>query len=113
MRVWSFAEVHSPKFFDFSRLSLAPDDEFIILGCDGIWDCLTNEAAVQFVRDRIDTHTTTEIGVEMLDQIISDDPRVTQGIGGDNMTVMIIDLQPLSRAGRQGAVEYNPPVDLN
>ncbi len=48
--------------------------------------------------DRIDTKTPAEIGTEMLDQIISVDPRVTQGIGGDNMTVMIVDLQPHKRS---------------
>lgn len=78
-------------------MQLEPTDEFIILACDGIWDCLTNEQAVEYVRIRIGTRTPVEIGVEMLDEIISVDPRVTQGIGGDNMTVMIIDLQPHSR----------------
>lgn len=57
--------------------------------------------------------TPTEIGIEMLDEIISVDPRVTQGIGGDNMTIMIVDLQPHSRSYRQNAtqdenVEENP-----
>ena len=85
---------------DILQVALVPDDEFIILGCDGIWDCLTNEAAVEFVRQRIDTKTPVEIGREMLDDIISDDPRMTQGIGGDNMTVMIIDLQPNNRSWR-------------
>jgi serine/threonine protein phosphatase PrpC len=84
------------------RVTLEAEDEFIILGCDGIWDCLTNENAVQYVRARIDTKMPTEIGAEMLDDIISEDPRVTQGIGGDNMTIMIIDLQPMSRKGRSG-----------
>jgi protein phosphatase/protein phosphatase 2C family protein 2/3 len=37
----------------------------------------------------------------MLDEIISDDPRASQGIGGDNMTIMIVDLQPLSRPYRK------------
>ena len=83
---------------DIKQIALKPDDEFIILGCDGIWDCLTNEAAVEFVRERIDTMLPVEIGTEMLDQIISEDPRVTQGIGGDNQTVMIIDLQPTTRS---------------
>eukprot|EP00977_Amphora_coffeiformis_P000238 scaffold75_cov165-Amphora_coffeaeformis.AAC.14 len=71
------------------------------LRCDGIWDCLTNEQAVQYVRSRLDSKTPSEIGKEMLDEIISVDPRATQGIGGDNMTIMIIDLKPESRSCRR------------
>ena len=48
--------------FFCQRVELKDDDEFIILACDGIWDCLTNEEAVKFVRDRIDESTPTEIG---------------------------------------------------
>lgn len=40
----------------------------------------------------IDTKPTSEIGVEMLDEIVSKDLWVLQGIGGDNMTIMVIDL---------------------
>jgi serine/threonine protein phosphatase PrpC len=80
---------------------LQPNDEFFILGCDGIWDCLSNTQAIKYVRDKIDTMTPTEIGKKMLNDIISDDPRATQGIGGDNMTIMIIDLQPETRLYRQ------------
>lgn len=86
------------------RIELNDDDEFIILACDGIWDCLTNEEAVRFVRERLDKCTPTEIGVEMLDRIVSKDPRETQGIGGDNMTVMIVDLLPHKRAYRKGDI---------
>lgn len=85
----------------FNRTTLDETDEFILIGCDGIWDCLTNEQAVQYVRSRINSKTPTEIGKEMLDEIISVDPRATQGIGGDNMTIMIIDLQPKRRSYRQ------------
>lgn len=86
---------------DIKSVTLNDEDEFVILACDGIWDCLTNEEAVKYVFDRIDTKTPTEIGAEMLNEIISIDPRETQGIGGDNMTVMIVDLQPMKRSYRK------------
>ena len=82
---------------DIISTTLRPGDEFIVLGCDGIWDCLSNEECVKYIHDRIDTKSPVEIGTEMLDEIVSDDPRASQGIGGDNMTVMIIDLRPQSR----------------
>ena len=81
-----------------NRIKLNEGDEFIIIGCDGIWDCLTNEAAVEFVLERIATKPPEDIGTEMLDSIISEDPKITQGIGGDNMTVMIVDLLPQTRS---------------
>jgi serine/threonine protein phosphatase PrpC len=87
----------------YRRVYLQSNDEFLILGCDGIWDCLTNIQAVKYVRERIDKMPPTEIGKQMLDEILSDDPRATQGIGGDNMTIMIIDFQPGKRSYRKAS----------
>jgi serine/threonine protein phosphatase PrpC len=95
---------------DIVQLHLHPLDEFIILGCDGIWDCLTNEKAVEFVRNRIDRMSPTDIGIEMLNEIISEDPRVTQGLGGDNMTIMVIDLQSQSRKFRSTPQDGDAPA---
>jgi hypothetical protein len=59
---------------------------------------MTNEKAVAYVRSRLDTCSSlNEICTQLLDDILSIDPRVTQGIGGDNMTLMIVDLQPQKR----------------
>ena len=93
--------ISHPKFCLPLRTKIDDTDEFLLIGCDGIWDCLSNEQAVVYVRQRIDTKTPVEIGREMLDDIISVDPRATQGIGGDNMTILIIDLQPHKRSYRQ------------
>ncbi|GAX09309.1 protein phosphatase [Fistulifera solaris] len=83
---------------DIRQIQIELDDEFILLGCDGIWDCMTNEKAVAYVRSRLDTCSSlNEICTQLLDDILSIDPRVTQGIGGDNMTLMIVDLQPQKR----------------
>lgn len=46
---------------DIVQVALRPDDEFIILGRDGIWDCLSNENAVAFVREHIDSKSPAEI----------------------------------------------------
>lgn len=83
---------------DITQVNLNDEDEFIIIGCDGIWDCLTNEQAVKYVRDRVDSSTPRDIGVEMLNDIVSKDPKASQGIGGDNMTVLIVDLLPKTRS---------------
>ncbi|KAK1744914.1 protein-serine/threonine phosphatase, PP2C family [Skeletonema marinoi] len=83
---------------DILSTTIGEEDEFIVLGCDGIWDCLTNEECAKYVYDRIDSKHPHEIGIEMLDEIVSADPRASQGIGGDNMTIMIIDLLPKTRS---------------
>lgn len=38
---------------DVKRVSLSPNDEFMILACDGIWNSLSSEEVVEFVRTRI------------------------------------------------------------
>lgn len=35
---------------DVTEILLQPDDKFIILACDGIWDCLSNQQIVRFPR---------------------------------------------------------------
>lgn len=40
-------------FPDVIENKITPDHEFILLACDGIWDVLTSQEAIDFVRARI------------------------------------------------------------
>ena len=71
---------------DFSN-----DVDFIIIGCDGIWDCLTNQQACDFVKNRYNNQEKlSKIIEEMMDSICANDLYNETGVGCDNMTCMII-----------------------
>lgn len=44
---------------DLKRLTLEPSDEFMVLACDGIWNYMSNEEVVGFVKQRIDAGRLT------------------------------------------------------
>ena len=74
------------KIEDFSN-----DVDFIIIGCDGIWDCLTNQQACDFVKNRYNNQEKlSKIIEEMMDSICASDLYNETGVGCDNMTCMII-----------------------
>ncbi|KAG7878203.1 hypothetical protein KL905_003957 [Ogataea polymorpha] len=68
------------------------DDEFIVLACDGIWDCLTSQQVVDFVRRGIKLkQSLTEICESMMDTCLAPSSGGS-GIGCDNMSVCIVAL---------------------
>lgn len=38
---------------DIKKLTITPEDEFMILACDGIWNFMTSEEAVDFIRAKL------------------------------------------------------------
>lgn len=67
-------------------------DEFVILACDGIWDCLSSQSSVECVRRGIyERKPFTQICEEMMELCCApnaDGP----GIGCDNMSILIVAL---------------------
>ncbi|KAE8703565.1 putative protein phosphatase 2C 47 [Hibiscus syriacus] len=45
---------------EFRRVILTEDDEFLIIGCDGIWDVMSSQHAVSIVRGGLQRHDDPE-----------------------------------------------------
>ncbi|KAH6655577.1 phosphatase 2C-domain-containing protein [Truncatella angustata] len=71
---------------------LSDDDEFLVIACDGIWDCQSSQAVVEFVRRGIAAKQELEkICENMMDNCLASNSE-TGGVGCDNMTMIVIGL---------------------
>jgi len=82
----------TPEITSFRR---TPQDEFLLVACDGIWDVLSSQQAVDFVHQRLPALRSgamrpSQVAEECLDICISPNLSWTGGLGGDNMTLMIV-----------------------
>eukprot|EP00800_Vazella_pourtalesii_P012514 TRINITY_DN293_c1_g1_i1.p1 TRINITY_DN293_c1_g1~~TRINITY_DN293_c1_g1_i1.p1 ORF type:complete len:394 (-),score=84.58 TRINITY_DN293_c1_g1_i1:387-1568(-) len=74
---------------DIIEKELCEDDEFIVLACDGIWDCMTNEEVLRFVRIRLcEDMQPHQICEEIMDFCLATEVK-PGGVGCDNMSVVI------------------------
>lgn len=65
-------------------------DEFLVLGCDGIWDIYSNKQLVQFIKYHLTLGVSLDgIVAKILDHGIAQANSNT-GVGFDNMTVIIV-----------------------
>ncbi len=62
---------------DIKKRKLSPGDEFLVLACDGIWECMNNETVVEYVSGKLakmETGTKLSAVVEnLLDDILAPD----------------------------------------
>ncbi|KAJ1657414.1 Protein phosphatase 2C 2 [Dispira simplex] len=77
---------------EITEHQLTPEDDFIVLACDGIWDCLPS----QFVIDYIHKHLALGMSPSAICEAIMSDCLATgrdnTGVGCDNMTIIIVGL---------------------
>ncbi|KAJ7600524.1 phosphatase 2C-like domain-containing protein [Mycena floridula] len=76
---------------DITCHTITEEDEFLVLACDGIWDCLTSQQVVDFIRLEVsEGKSLTQICEDMCDHCLAPDTSSGAGIGCDNMTILIV-----------------------
>ncbi|XP_052893122.1 probable protein phosphatase CG10417 [Anopheles moucheti] len=80
---------------DIEKITIGPEDDFMVLACDGIWNFLTSEQVVQFVQERINKPgmKLSKICEELFDHCLAPHTR-GDGTGCDNMTAIIVQFKP-------------------
>ncbi|KAF9783176.1 phosphatase 2C-like domain-containing protein [Thelephora terrestris] len=70
---------------------ITEEDEFLIIACDGIWDCLTSQQCVDAVRLLIsEGKELSEVAEIICELCLAPDTESGAGIGCDNMTMLVV-----------------------
>lgn len=79
----------APEVLEFE---MNADDSFIIVACDGVWDCMTSQEVVTFVLQQLKSGSDpTKAAVALLNHCVAKE-LPDDGIGTDNMTAVILSL---------------------
>ncbi|KAF7273897.1 putative protein phosphatase CG10417 [Rhynchophorus ferrugineus] len=81
---------------DIKTLTINPtEDEFMVLACDGIWNFMTSQEVVDFVKPRLEANPEklSHICEEMFDHCLAPNT-MGDGTGCDNMTAIIVKFKP-------------------
>ncbi|XP_020588258.1 probable protein phosphatase 2C 47 [Phalaenopsis equestris] len=73
---------------EFMQVMLMEDDEFLIIGCDGIWDVMSSQHAVNLVRRELRRHDDPE---RCARELVLEALRLKTF---DNLTVIVVRLSP-------------------
>ncbi|GAA6063353.1 hypothetical protein JCM10212_004399 [Sporobolomyces blumeae] len=77
---------------DLTSHSHTSEDEFVVVACDGIWDVLTSQQVIDYVRLAISLgHSLEHVCESIMDRCLAPDSD-WGGVGCDNMTMMVVAL---------------------
>ncbi|KAL7159539.1 hypothetical protein ABFS83_01G034400 [Erythranthe nasuta] len=74
---------------DINIVELCNDDEFVVLACDGIWDCMSSQQLVEFIHEQLKSESKLSVVCEkVMDRCLA--PSTAGGEGCDNMTMILV-----------------------
>jgi len=76
---------------DLIKRQITSDDEFLVLGCDGIWEIKSNKEIIDFIAQRLYKDKVSLAVEELLEAIVA--PDTSTGLGCDNMTCIVVKLK--------------------
>lgn len=85
-------------FPDITERNRSENDKFIMLACDGIWDCLPSKECIKLLEKKVENHKAsfgeksnlTKPVEEMFSEILAPNLDAEDGVGTDNMTAILI-----------------------
>lgn len=78
-------------FPDVVEHQISPDDKFLLLGCDGIWETKATKDMVKFIDSKISETPEPKLAViveELLERLVAKE--TIEGNGCDNMSAILI-----------------------
>ncbi|WCJ40349.1 Protein phosphatase 2C family protein [Euphorbia peplus] len=91
---------------DINIVELCDDDEFLVLACDGIWDCMSSQQLVDYVKEQLNSETRlSAICEKVFDRCLAP---TAGGEGCDNMTMILVQFKKPSSSG--AFLDHQPPV---
>ncbi|KAJ6694890.1 PROTEIN PHOSPHATASE 2C [Salix koriyanagi] len=91
---------------DIRTVELCDDDEFFVLACDGIWDCMSSQQLVDYVREQLNTETKLSVICgRVFHSCLA--PNTNGGEGCDNMTMILVQFKKPIESGP--SAEQPPP----
>ncbi|MCD9646719.1 hypothetical protein HAX54_036873 [Datura stramonium] len=82
---------------DIHTVELSNDDDFLVLACDGIWDCMSSQEVVDFVGKQLKHESRLSAVCEtVLDKCLAP---ATGGEGCDNMTMILVQFKKPLKIG--------------
>ena len=73
---------------------LLGNEDFLILGSDGVFDMVSPQACVNFIHEQLAGGENPELVLEnLLNQCLAADPSSNEGLGCDNMAIILVEFK--------------------